>query len=160
MQVQSDCFSSSASLQTLDLYTGWQPIYEASLPAFAKMRNDVLFKYSAFLNSLVALQLHSKIGEMAFFSLLLEKQLNLEFWSGMLDRNRIRALRKPLSACRSVAHDFMVQPWSLCLSKWHHVWSYFGICEVNFFPESKATAKFVFSGHASFTVFSSCFYWS
>lgn len=65
MQVQSDCFSSSTSLQTLDLYTGWQPIYEVSLPAFAKMRNDVLFKYPAFLNSLVALQLHSKIGEVA-----------------------------------------------------------------------------------------------
>lgn len=34
------------------------------------MRNDVLFKYSAFLNSLVALQFHSKIGEQAFFSAL------------------------------------------------------------------------------------------
>lgn len=27
----------------------------------------MLFKYSAFLNSLVALQFHSKIGEQAFF---------------------------------------------------------------------------------------------
>jgi len=63
----SVCFISRPSLQTFHLYTGLQPIYEPSLPAFPKRRNDTVFKYSAFLHSLVALQLHSKTGKMAGF---------------------------------------------------------------------------------------------